>query len=50
MGVGVEGGPDSQYPVENSTETARCCGWRKGYKSSGVVLGIDLINTFVFIC
>lgn len=26
-------GPDSQYPVENSTETAHWCGYRKGYRS-----------------
>lgn len=27
------GGPDSQYPVENSTETAHCCGYRKGSRN-----------------
>lgn len=27
------GGLDSQYPVENSTETAHGCGYRKGYGS-----------------
>lgn len=28
-GRAMVGGPDSQYPVENSTETAHCCGYRK---------------------
>lgn len=28
------GSPDSQYPVENSTETEQCCGYRTGYITS----------------
>lgn len=31
------GGPDSQYPVENSTETERFRGYRTGYLTSEVM-------------
>lgn len=30
------GGPDSQYPVENSTETAYHCGYRKAVKKQSM--------------
>lgn len=33
-GGGTVGGPDSQYPVENSTETEQRRGYRTGYLAS----------------